>query len=140
MEAALVFGHIEKWQLADLRIGVVVDALRPDRPVAGTHGTVLVDLALASLQPHFEFVCRDGGEYLAQSVTDAVHLVCPQRVAIGEGASLEVHKYFVFRYRGGHQLSVATQDIAACGLYAYRVALQAVGHLRPVLFLGSHDV
>ena len=56
------------------------------------------------------------------------------------GTCLEVHVDLVFWKTAGHQLSVATQNITTSRFDAHTVALQTVGHLRPVILLGSHDV
>ena len=94
----------------------------------------------AFLQVLLELGSRALWEYLVQTLADRVELVEPQRVAVHEGGSLKVHVNLILRYRACHELSVATQDIATIGLYLYRVALQAVCHLRPVLLLGGHDI
>ena len=63
-------------------------------------------------QPRHGLKCQD-----FQLMGIAVNLVQPQRVIL-KGCSLEVHEYFIFWYRGCHQLSVATENVATVGLYA----------------------
>ena len=140
MEAALILRHIEEGQLLHLFIGVIVDAALPDGPVTCTHTAVFIDLLAAFLQilPEFHRCLRR--EDSGQSVANRVQLVLPQRVVFLEGGSLEVHKDTVFGNGAGHQLTVATQNVAAIGFHQHAVTLQAIGHLRPILFLGGHDV
>ena len=140
METALITGHIKEWQLTDLDKGVIVDAAFPNGPVTGTNGTVLVDLVASLLQVMLELCRRFRRENLVQTITNRIQLVKPQRVALLKGCCLEVHKDLVFRDRSSHQLSVTAEDIASVGLHADTVTLQAVGNLRPVLLLGSHDI
>ena len=80
------------------------------------------------------------GEYLAESVTNGIYLAVPKRIVLLEGRCLEVDENPIFGNAAGHQLTIAAEDIASVGLHTDRVALQSVGHLRPVLFLGGHDI
>ncbi len=140
METALITGHIKEWQLTDLDKGVIVDAAFPNGPVTGTNGTVLVDLMASLLQIVLELCRRFRRENLVQTITNRIQLVKPQRVAFLKGCCLEIHKNLIFRDRSSHQLSVTAEDIASVGLHADTVTLQAVGNLRPILLLGSHDI
>ena len=92
------------------------------------------------LQVHLEFFSGLRREYLSQSVTNRIKLVKPQRVTVLKSGSLIVHEYLVFRNRAGHELTIATEDIATIGLDDDAVSLQTVGNLRPILPFSRHDV
>lgn len=113
-----------------------------DFPTANlTHNHLVVTFR----QSHFELCRRTGREYLVQTFAEAVELLHPQRVFLFHprrivGSSLEVEVYLILRDAAGHELSVATQDIAATWLHVHAIAFQTGSHVSPVLFLGSHDI
>ena len=78
-------------------------------------------------------------EDLMQSHTDGVHFLLPDRVFLLP-AGFEVHIDLVLWDGACHQLSVATKDITSFGFHTDTVTLETVSHVRPVLFLGRHDI
>ena len=152
VEATPVFRQREERQTLHLTERVVVDTARPDGPVQGSDGTdfLATDLAhehfvVTFRQFHFELSYRTLWKYLVQPLTQAVELLHPQRVFLLApggvvGSCLEVEVDLILRDAAGHELSVATQDIAATRLHVHAVAFQTGSHVSPVLFLGSHDI
>ena len=129
VEAALVYALTEDGQLAHLAERVIIYTFRPYSPVAGTHSAVLLNLVLALKQMGLELRSRLLGEYLVQSVADAVDLLRPDGIPAVDASGvistcLEIHKHLILRYTAGHQLSVTTQYIATAWLHAYAVTFQ----------------
>ena len=80
VEAALIGTLPEDGQHAHLTEGVIVDTTWPDGPVTGTHRTILLYFLLAFEQMGLELSSRFPGEYLVQSVADAVYIRLPDGI------------------------------------------------------------
>ena len=115
MESTLIRRQFEHRQRLHLAVCVIVNALRPYRPVA----CLLLSSFLKVLP---EFISTLGWEDFVESHADGVHLYSEQRVFL-LSACHEIHVYLVFRNTACHELSVATEDISSVGLHAYAVTL-----------------
>ena len=81
VETTFIGTLLEDRQLAYLTESVIVYTTWPDGPVASTNTTIFLDFLFALKQMGLELSCRLLEEYLAQSITDAVYLLFPDRVA-----------------------------------------------------------
>ena len=150
VEAALAYRQVEDGQLLEQGERIVVYAVFPYRPVAGTDGAVAVHLVAPLVQIGLELADRLLGEDVVQANAEAVNLLVPKPVDPVDGsgvpgdilltAGLEVHEHLVFGYGAGHQLTVAAQDVAAVGFHGNGVVLQLLLDSIPVVLLDSHDV
>ena len=82
VEASYAWTLTENRQFMHLTESVVIDAFRPDSPMAGTDGSVFHHLVLAFQKVCLEFRCRAGGEDLVEFITDSVNVGFPKGVTV----------------------------------------------------------